>query len=93
MREYTGKTNGKAFKGIYTNSCMPNQKQKRTKKSVYQKVGEDVTNEIMKVNINGIGIGAAIMTFFYVPLDTPWKIAIAALFVLSAIHIEVDKNE
>ena len=32
MKTYTGKTNGKAFKGIYTNSCMPNQKQKRIKK-------------------------------------------------------------
>lgn len=93
MREYTGKENGKAFKGIYTNSYMPNQKPKRVRKSAYQQVGEDVTREMMKVNINGIGIGAALMTFFYVPLDTGWKIALAALFVLSAIHVEVEDNE
>ena len=32
MKIYTGKINGKAFKGIYTNSCTPNQKPKRIKR-------------------------------------------------------------
>lgn len=93
MKTYTGKTNGKAFKGIYTNSCMPNQKPKRMRKSAYQKFGEDVTEEIVKVDINGIGIGAAVMTFFCIPLNLPWQICIAGLFILSAIHVEVKEND
>lgn len=33
MRQYTGKTStGKAFRGIWTNSGMPNQKPKRARK-------------------------------------------------------------
>lgn len=52
MREYTGKTNGMAFKGIYTNSCMPNQKQKRIKK----KAEEVNPMDKIKIDINLFGV-------------------------------------
>lgn len=89
MREYTGKKNGKAFKGIYTNSCMPNQKLKRVRKTV---VEENPMNNI-KVNINLFGVFGAIVTAMQAPLTTGWKIGLAVLFFLASIHAEVENNE
>ena len=65
MKTYIGKTNGKAFKGIYTNSCMPNQKTKRIKKDIENM---NPINDV-KININLIGIFSAIITAIQAPLD------------------------
>ena len=65
MKTYTGKTNSKAFKGIYTNSCMPNQKPKRIKKDIENM---NPINDV-KININLIGIFSAIITAIQAPLD------------------------
>lgn len=89
MREYTGKENGKAFKGIYTNSCMPNQKPKRVRKTV---VEENPMDDI-KVSINLFGVFGAIVTAMQAPLTTGWKIGLAVLFLLASIHAEVEDNE
>ncbi|MCM1324325.1 MAG: hypothetical protein NC218_09190 [Acetobacter sp.] len=93
MKEYTGKQNGMAFKGIYTNSCMPNQKPKRVKKSAYQKAGEVISHEMYKIRMNLAGIASAAFVGFCAPLDTDWKVIIAALLVISSIHVEVESDE
>lgn len=89
MREYTGKTNGKAFKGIYTNSGMPNQKPKRIRKSVE----EESPMDRIKVDINLFGIFGAIVTAMQAPLEAGWKIGLIVLFLLASIHAEVEDNE
>lgn len=90
MREYTGKENGKAFKGIYTNSCMPNQKPKRARKS-YET--ETVTKKSFKCHVNIEGIIGAFVTAGFAPLDAGWKIGLVAMFLFSCIHVEVEDNE
>ena len=89
MKTYTGKTNGKAFKGIYTNSCMPNQKPKRIKKDI------ENMNPInaVKININLIGIFSAIITAIQAPLDMNWKVCLIVLFLLTSINVEANENE
>lgn len=89
MKTYTGKTNGKAFKGIYTNSCMPNQKPKRIKKDIENM---NSMNDV-KININLIGIFSAIITAIQAPLDMNWKVFLIVLFLLTSINIEVNENE
>ena len=89
MKTYTGKTNGKAFKGIYTNSCMPNQKTKRIKKDIENM---NPINDV-KININLIGIFSAIITAIQAPLDMNWKVCLIVLFLLTAINVEANKNE
>lgn len=89
MKTYTGKTNGKAFKGICTNSCMPNQKPKRIKKDI-----ENINpiNDV-KININLIGIFSAIITAIQAPLDMNWKVCLIVLFLLISINVEANENE
>lgn len=89
MKTYTGKTNGKAFKGICTNSCMPNQKPKRIKKDI-----ENINpiNDV-KININLIGIFSAIITALQAPLDMNWKVCLIVLFLLTSINVEANENE
>lgn len=93
MKYTYGKNGRKLYKGFYTKSCMPNQKQKRMRKSVYQKVGENITAQMMKCNINGMGIIGAILTIGFAPLNIGWKIYIAGLFLLSCIHVEVKNDD
>lgn len=88
MREYTGKANGKAFKGIYTNSCMPNQKPKRIRREA-----EEMDSPKVKVNINLIGIFGAIVTAMQVPLEMSWKVGLVVLFLLASVHVEVEDDE
>lgn len=89
MREYTGKENGKAFKGIYTNSCMPNQKPKRVRKTAV----EESPMDNIKVDINLFGVFSAIVTAMQAPLEASWKIGLIVLFLLASIHAEVEDNE
>lgn len=89
MKTYTGKTNGKAFKGICTNSCMPNQKPKRIKKDIENM---NTINNI-KININLIGIFSAIITAIQAPLDMNWKVCLIVLFLLTSINVEANENE
>lgn len=89
MKTYTGKTNGKAFKGIYTNSCMPNQKPKRIKKDIENM---NPRNDV-KININLIGIFSAIITAIQAPLDMNWKVCLIVLFLLTSINVEANENE
>ena len=89
MKTYTGKTNGKAFKGICTNSCMPNQKPKRIKKDIENM---NPINDV-KININLIGIFSAIITAIQAPLDMNWKVCLIVLFLLTSIDVEVNENE
>lgn len=92
MKKYTGKKGGMAYKGIYTTSCMPNQKPKRVKKSKYKEVGKIISHEIFKVRMNFIGIASAIFIGFYAPFDASWRIIIAVLLVISSIHVEVENE-
>lgn len=89
MKTYTGKTNGKAFKGICTNSCMPNQKPKRIKKDIENM--NPINN--VKININLIGIFSAIITAIQAPLDMNWKVCLIVLFLLTSINVEANENE
>lgn len=89
MKTYTGKTNGKAFKGIYTNSCMPNQKPKRIKKDIENM---NPINDV-KININLIGIFSAIITAIQALLDMNWKVCLIVLFLLTSINVETNENE
>lgn len=89
MKTYTRKTNGKTFKGIYTNSCMPNQKPKRIKKDIENM---NPINDV-KININLIGIFSAIITAIQAPLDMNWKVCLIVLFLLTSINVEVNENE
>lgn len=89
MKTYTGQTNGKAFKGIYTNSCMPNQKPKRIKKDIENM---NPINDV-KININLIGIFSAIITAIQAPLDMNWKVCLIVLFLLTSINVEANENE
>ena len=89
MKTYTGKTNGKAFKCIYTNSCMPNQKPKRIKKDIENM---NPINDV-KININLIGIFSAIITAIQAPLDMNWKVCLIVLFLLTSINVEANENE
>lgn len=88
MKTFTGQTNNKAFKGIYTNSCMPNQKPKRVRKDI------ENMNPIydVKININLIGIFSAIITAIQAPLDMNWKVCLIVLFLLTSIHVEINEN-
>lgn len=92
MKEYTGKKGGMAYRGIYTTSCMPNQKPKRVKKSKYEEVGKIISHEMLKVRMNLAGVASAIFVGFCAPLDIDWKVIIAALLVFSSIHVEVDNE-
>ena len=89
MKTYTRKTNGKVFKGIYTNSCMPNQKPKRIKKDIENM---NPINDV-KININLIGIFSAIITAIQAPLDMNWKVCLIVLFLLTSINVEANENE
>lgn len=92
MKQYTGKTNtGKAYRGIYTTSGMPNQKQKRTQKSCSMETSTG--NLRVKCNINMFGIFGAIVTVMASPLTVEWKIGMTTLFLLSAVHVEVVEND
>lgn len=95
MRQYTGKTStGKAFRGIYTNSGMPNQKSKRVRKMDKQEQMEAIwSGATTHFNINMIGILGAIISVVSAPLSTGWKIGIAAMFLISSIHVEVEDND
>lgn len=92
MKKYTGKKGGMIYKGIYTTSCMPNQKPKRVKKSKYEEVGKIISHEILKVRMNFVGIASAIFIGLYTPFDANWKIIIAVLLVISSIHVEVENE-
>lgn len=58
MKQYTGKTNtGKAFRGIYTTSGMPNQKPKRIRKIDKQEEIDAIWNgATTHFSINMMGI-------------------------------------
>lgn len=95
MKQYTGKTNtGKAFKGIYTNSTMPNQKPKRARKMDKQEQMEVIWNgATTNFSINMMGILGAIISVVSAPLSTGWKIGMAAMFLISSIHVEVEDDD
>lgn len=95
MKQYTGKTNtGKAFRGIYTNSTMPNQKPKRARKMDKQEQMEAIWNgATTNFSINMMGILGAIISVVSAPLSTDWKIGMAAMFLISSIHVEVEDDD
>lgn len=95
MKQYTGKTNtGKAFRGIYTTSGIPNQKQKRVRKMDKQEQMEAIWNgATTNFSINMMGILGAIVSVVSAPLSTGWKIGMAAMFLISSIHVEVEDND
>ena len=95
MKQYTGKTNtGKAFRGIYTNSTMSNQKPKRARKMDKQEQMEAIWNgATTNFSINIMGILGAIISVVSAPLSTGWKIGMAAIFLISSIHVEVEDDD
>lgn len=95
MRQCTGKTStGKAFRGIYTNSGMPNQKPKRVRKMDKQEQMEAIWDgATTHFSINMMGIFGAIVSVVSAPLSADWKIGIAAMFLISSIHVEVKDND
>lgn len=84
--------NGTVNKGIYTTSCVPNHKPKRTRKSGYQKE-EIITKKSFKCHVNIEGIIGAFVTAGFAPLDTGWKIGLVAMFLFSCIHVEVEDDK
>lgn len=88
MKNISGTKVGKSrmSKGIVTNTNMPNQDRKRVRKSSSM----ETSTEDFRVHINGIGIGAAMMTFIFIPLPIVWKVAIALLYLISATHVMKD---
>lgn len=93
MKTTTGKTGNYYYKGIYTNSGMPNQKPKRIRKDKHEKI-ESIWNEsTVKFNINMMGIFGAIVTIMSAPLNTGWKIGLAAMFLFSSVHVEVEDDK
>lgn len=95
MKQYTGKTNtGKAFRGIYTNSTMPNQKPKRARKMDKQEQMEAIWNgATTNFSINMMGILGAIISVVSAPLSTGWKIGMVTMFLISSIHVEVEDDD
>lgn len=101
MKTHTGSMkNGRPYKGIYTNSGMPNQKPKRVRSSFQMKTSEERLREAglldgdmdVKFNINLFGIFGAIATITSAPLAMEWKIGLSILFLLSSIHVEVEDD-
>lgn len=76
------------YKGIYSTSCMPNQKSKRVRKTENNNSMDEI-----KVSINLFGIFGAIVAVMSTPLIMEWKIGLSILFLLSSLHMEVKKNE
>lgn len=95
MKQYTGKTNtGKAFRGIYTTSGMPNQKTKRIRKIDKQEQIDAIWNgATTHFSINMMGIFGAIVSVASAPLSTGWKIGMAAMFLIASIHVEVENDD
>ena len=87
MREYTGKKGGMAYKGIYSTSCMPNQKPKRIRKTENNNLMDEI-----KVSINLFGIFGAIVTIMSRALVMEWKIGLSILLLLSSLNMEVKKG-
>lgn len=94
MKTHTGSMkSGAKYKGIYTTSGMPNQKQKRVRKNKQEEI-EDIWNgSAVKFSVNMMGIFGAIITIMSAPLNTGWKIGLAAMFIFSSLHVEVKNND
>ncbi len=86
--------NGRPYKGIYTNSGMPNQKPKRMRRMDKQEQMEAIWNgATTHFSINMVGILGAIVSVASAPLSTGWKIGMAAMFLISSIHVEVEDDD
>lgn len=95
MKTYMGKTKGGSiYKGIYSTSQVPNHKPKRVRKSKQEEIESIWNGSTVKFNVNMMGIFGAIVTIMSAPLNTGWKIGLAAMFIISSLHVEVkDDNK
>lgn len=102
MKTHTGTMkNGKPYKGIYTNSGMPNQKPKRVRSSFRMRTSEERLQEAglldgdtnVKFDINLFGVLGAIATIVSAPLPIDWKIGLSILFLASSVHVEVEDDD